>query len=59
MPPDKMVGQFWDAVIWMGDFNSRIENFKYKKSTVSLSNNHKAILAAIKDSNYEGVTSHD
>lgn len=48
------IEQRWDAVVWMGDFNSRIEEFKYHRL-----DNEKSIFEAIKRSDYDILSHHD
>ena len=48
------IEQRWDAVIWMGDFNSRIEEFNYHSL-----DEDKSIFEAIKRSDYDILSYHD
>jgi endonuclease/exonuclease/phosphatase family metal-dependent hydrolase len=41
-------------VVWMGDFNSRIEEFKYHRL-----DNERSIFEAIKRSDYDILSHHD
>jgi endonuclease/exonuclease/phosphatase family metal-dependent hydrolase len=48
------IEQRWDAVVWMGDFNSRIEEFNYHRMDTE-----RSIFEAIKLSDYEILSHHD
>jgi len=48
------IEQRWDAVIWMGDFNSRIEEFSYHGL-----DEDKSIFEAIRRSDFEILSYHD
>jgi len=45
---DTIVARQWDAVVWMGDFNSRIDGYKFFKGKTDLKySQEKAVIAAL------------
>lgn len=44
----------WDGVIWLGDFNSRIEGY-----TVDGKSSHDSVLAAVERGHYDGLLAND
>ena len=50
----------WDGVIWMGDFNSRIDGFRYGDPlTLEIKTNFMSTLRAIQLSHYNGLFERD
>lgn len=52
--------QNWDAVIWLGDFNSRTEGFKYfDKGSGSIKGARESTLKGLEKSHYHGLFNQD
>lgn len=58
-PPNQMVGQFWDAVVWMGDFNSRIHDLEYPEDSGNSNTPQESMVLAIKANDYDTIIKHD